>query len=284
SLLQVSLLALRALHAGVDGLLQPADVLAFGIAAAAEKTSVLAPAEHHRPAALFARLVDLFFLGDLDLAVLAACKVFGVLALGVLRAGEELAVAAPFDHHHRAALLACDVGRHLLPLDVAHLLVGLFKVAREGSVETLHRLLPVLLPLLDLVENVLHAGGELDVENIREGVDEKIGYEKAELGRRERAALVERYVLAVQGIRDDARIRRRPADAVFFQLFNQGRLREARRRLREMLARLEAEEPERVAGPEIRERRLLFVVLVVASFGINANEAIELELLSSGAK
>ncbi len=159
----VAFLALGTFDAEIHRLLQRLNIFAFGIAAAAEKLAELAPAQQHRPAALLTSFVDFFLGGDFDLAIVGAFEVFGALALGILRTSEKLAVAPPLDHHLGAALIAVDVGRHFLALDVAHLFFGFFEVARERRVKALHRLGPLFFAVFDLVELVFHAGGELDV-------------------------------------------------------------------------------------------------------------------------
>ena len=105
----------------------------------------------------------------------------------------------------------------------------------NGVVEAAHRRHPLLLAVLDLVELVLHAGGELDVEDVGEGVDQQIGHQEAQLGRSQAARLVLDDVLLVEDRRHDAGVGRRPADALLLQLLDQRRLAEARRRLGEVL-------------------------------------------------
>ena len=143
--------------------MQRLNILALGITAAAEKLAEFTPAQQHRPATQLTAFIDFFLGDDLNLAVVGAFEVFGALAIGILRTSEKLAVAPPLDHHFCAALLTVDIGRHLLALDVAHLFVGFFEIARERRVKALHRFRPLFLAVFDLVELVFHPGGELDV-------------------------------------------------------------------------------------------------------------------------
>src|SRR5207244_2879730 len=113
-----------AAHAGRHRLMERLHVPALRIARAAEELPVAAEADLHRAAALLAHLVRRLGLGGADRAVLVAGEVLRVLALGIARAGEELAPPAPFDHHRLAALLAGEAGRALLRLPVTHLDLG----------------------------------------------------------------------------------------------------------------------------------------------------------------
>src|SRR5262245_5720597 len=245
--LQIALFALRALDAEIRGFFQRLDVFAFRIAAAAEKSAELAPAQQHRPAALLAGFVDFFLGGNLDFAVFVSLEILGVLALGILWASEKFTVAAPLDHHLGAALVAIDIRRYFLSLDVAHLFFGFFQVARKRRVEALHRLGPFFFAIFDLVELVFHACGKLDVQDIGETLDQEVGDEKSQIGRRQRAAFVLGDVLPVENIGYDRRVGGRPADAFFIELFDQRRLRIARRRLGKVLPRIHRQQVERIA-------------------------------------
>src|SRR6185312_1195412 len=81
-------------------------------------------------------------------------------ALGIARARQEAAVAAPPDDHRLAALLARPLGRDLLALDVAHLGLGLLELELEWRVERAEQLAPVLRAVLDVIELCLHVRGE----------------------------------------------------------------------------------------------------------------------------
>src|SRR4030095_10790584 len=198
--------------ADIRRLFQRLNVLAFGIAAAAEEFAKFAPAQEHGPTALLAGFVDFFLGGDGNFTAIAPLEIFGVLAFRILRAGEELAVAPPLYDHHRAAFLAGDIRGHFLALDVAHLFFRLLEIAREGRVKALHRLGPFLFSVLDLVQLVFHPRRTLDVENIRKTLHQKIGDEKTQIRRRQRAAFGLQHVLAVEYVGNDRRIGRRATD------------------------------------------------------------------------
>src|SRR5579862_8558012 len=158
----------QALHARRHRLVDRLHVLALRAARAAEELPVATEADLHRTAALLAHLVRRLGLDRTDRAVVVAGEVLRVLALGVRGAGEEFTPSAPLDDERLAALLAREAGRALLALHVAHLDLGLLEVLRERVPEAAKRVDVVLLALLDGVELVLHAGGELDVEDVGE--------------------------------------------------------------------------------------------------------------------
>ncbi len=86
-------------------------ILAFGEAAARDKVAVASPAFYHLSAAFIADFVDRLrgvtaLLGRLAVAV----ERFGILALGIARAGGKFAVPPVFYYHSSAALIAEDVG------------------------------------------------------------------------------------------------------------------------------------------------------------------------------
>src|SRR6185369_13748379 len=199
--------AADALDPGRHGLVDGLHVAALGITGAAEELAEAPEAYLHRLAALLAHLVGRFRLHGPDRAVLVALEVLGVLAVGVAAAGEELPAPPPLDDHRLAALLARELGGALLALHVAHLDDGLLEVLGERRPEAAHGLDPVLLALLDAVEVVLHAGGELDVQDVGEGLDQEIRHQEAELGRLESPLLVLDHVLLVEDGAHDAGVR-----------------------------------------------------------------------------
>src|SRR6185436_18726627 len=97
------------------------------------------------------------------------------------------------------------------------------------------------------------------------------GHEHPELGRIEAPLLVLLHVLLAEDRLHDRRVRRRTADALLLELLDERRLREARRRLREMLVLGEVEERELVALGE-RGQRLLVVLgaRLVAALRVHA--------------
>src|SRR5262245_28480135 len=221
ALFQIAFFTIRTFDAEVHRLLERPDVSTFGVTTAAEKLTVFPPAQLHRPAALLASLVDFFFLGDVEFAFVVTFEILGVLAFRVARAGQELAVTAPLHHHHGAALFTGDIRRHFLAFDVTHFFRGPFEIPREGGIEPLHRFRPRLFSLFDFVQFILHPGGELHVQNIRETLHQEIGDQKSELRRRQRPAVVLDNVFAIQNVGNDRRVGRRPADALFIKFLDQ---------------------------------------------------------------
>src|SRR5215510_3603642 len=238
ALYQIAFFAFGTFDAEVHRLLERPDVSTFGVTTAAEKLTIFPPAQLHRPAALFASLIDFFFLGDVEFTFVIALKILGVFAFGIARAGQELAVSAPLHHHHGPALFTGNIGRHFLAFDVTHFLRGLFEIPREGSIEPLHRFRPRLFPLFDLVQLIFHPGGELHVQNIRETLHQKIRDQKSELCRRQRPSFVLDHVLTIQNVGNDRRVGRRTADAFFIQFLDQRSLGVTGRRLGEVLPRI----------------------------------------------
>ena len=196
--------------------------LAGRVGRAGEELAEPAGLDHHRRAALLALLIGrrILFRDDLDGAVGQPLEVLGVLAGGVLlvaRAGQELPVPAPLDHHHPTTLLAGDVRRRLDRVLGAGEALGFFDVLAERQVEIAHSGHPGLLALLDLVQFLLHQRREVHVEDVRESLDEEVIHGDAGLRRHEAAVrLLDVPALLDRG--NDARISRRPADPFLLQL------------------------------------------------------------------
>src|SRR5262249_511371 len=116
-------------------------------------------------------------------------QVPGPLALGVAIAGQEPPVLAPLlDHHPLPALVAADVGLLRARLPRADLL-GLVELLPEALVEALQELDALELAGADLVELLLHLGGEAGVHEVEVGPDQAVDDELAEEGGLEAAAL-----------------------------------------------------------------------------------------------
>src|SRR5262249_25891117 len=214
---ELALAADEALDARRNRLEQRLDALALRVAGAAEELAEATEAHLHRLAAHLARAVGQLGLDGADGAVLVAGEVRRVAALGIAAAGEELAAAPPLDHHGLATAIAHEVGRPLLALHVAHLDLGPLEVLRERRPEAAHGRDPVLLTLLDEVELVFHAGGELDVQDVGEGLDQQIGHEHAELGRLQAPLVVLDHVFLVEDRAHDAGLGGGPADALLLE-------------------------------------------------------------------
>ena len=89
---------------------------------------------------------------------------------------------APLEDQGRAAAFARLVGGLLHALDVLHVLAGVLEVLLELVVEPLQRIDPLDLALLDLVQLLLHARGELVVEDVPEVGNQQFGDDEADLG------------------------------------------------------------------------------------------------------
>src|SRR5262245_24650454 len=150
-------------HAGFGYL---ARGLAFRVAGASEKLSEAPALERHRLAALLAGFVGVGVLlaGALAVRHRRLGQLASILAFGIIRAGQELAEAPELDRHFRPALIADLVREDLLPLDVAHSLLGGLQVDGELVVKILQRRRPGELAVFDLVQFFLHPRRVLDVE------------------------------------------------------------------------------------------------------------------------
>src|SRR2546425_4703390 len=116
---------------------------------------------------------------------------------------------------------------------------------------------------------------------------QEIGDFLAELGGEQRAPLAVHVAAIVDDGAEDRRVRRRPADPQLLQDLDERGLREARRRLGEVLARIERDEPERLALLELRHRALGLVLdrlVVLAALDVDGGEALELHRLALGAE
>ena len=106
----------------------------------------------------------------------------------------------------------------------------------EGFPETAHHLLPVDLAAGDVVQPVLHPGGEVVLDVTLEEADEEGGDEPAAVLGPE-ALLLQPHIIALLQDRDDRGVGRWPADAKLFHALDQRRLGVSRRRLGEVLLR-----------------------------------------------
>src|SRR5215471_10833487 len=160
-------------HAGFRDL---ARGLALGVARAGEKLAEPPALERHGSAALLAGLVGvrILFGGALAVGGRRLGQLARVLAFGIIRAGEELAEATELYRHFRSALIADLVREDLLPLDVAHAVLGGLQVDSELVVKLLQRRRPCQLAVFDLVQLLLHPRRVLDVEQLGETLDQQV--------------------------------------------------------------------------------------------------------------
>ena len=99
----------------------------------------------------------------------------------------------------------------------------------------------------DVVELVLHVGGELQVEDLGEVLDQQVGDRHAQVGGEE-APLLLLDVAAVLDRLDDRRVGAGPADGLLFEGLDQRGLAVAGRRLGEVLGGVQGVQVERLAG------------------------------------
>ena len=147
----------------------------------------------------------------------------------------------------------------------------------ERRVERLQERDPGALAARDLVELLLHPGGEGEVHVVAEMLDQQVGHDPGDR-LRVQTTLLDPDVAAIDDRRDRRRVGRRPADAVLLERLDQRRLGEARRRLGEVLGRRDLADIGAVALGERREapRDLLVVgVGVVATLGVHPGEPLE---------
>jgi hypothetical protein len=151
--MQRALVALRAGDAGVLGLLQRLDVLALGVAGAADELAVAPALDGQLGAALgaAAALDDLRLLG----LGLVGVQVAGVVALRVVGAADEQPVAAQALGQLAAALGALLVDELLGDVLALDVLLGVVDAVLERLPELLQQRNPVLFAAGDGVEFVL---------------------------------------------------------------------------------------------------------------------------------
>ena len=265
--------------------------LALGIERARQERSETALAQDHLLVGMLRAHLGSHVLVELRPAFARTLELPRVLALGIVRAGEELSVSAPLDDHGGSALVALLVGLLLHALDVLHLLAGAEEVSFELAPELRERVEVVVGAVLDLVELLLHRGGVLDVHDVVEVVDEQVRHHEAELGGEELALALLDVLPGLDG-GDDRRIRGRTSDAVFLELLHEARLGEARGGLGEMLIGVEVLELHDVAHSEGRQLALaglglrvvsahlvgrgLRLALLVRGFLVDGEESLEL--------
>ena len=167
----------------------------------------------------------------------------GRLAFGILGAAQELTGLTELEDHRRAAEVADLAGGNLYPL---HVRLGRPQLLLERIVELVEHLDHVGLGGGDLVELALHVGGELQVEDLGKLFDQQVVDGHPEVRRAEPPFLLI-DVAAVLDRLDDRCIGAGAADRLFFQGLDQRGLAVSRRRLGEVLRRVEAVEVEGLA-------------------------------------
>src|SRR5581483_11575641 len=283
-------LALPAVGAGDTGLLKRLlHVLAVGIARAPDERPKATATLRERLAALGAHLP----LDDLELRLLLAFERLRVIArtgrlrIALLRLLEsrarvEAAEASELDHHRASALGADPVGGHLGHVGLLHRLGLLLDALGEGAEEVAHDRDPLDLALGDLVQVELHARREPRVDDVGEVLLQEVRDDEADVLGDERAAFLA-DVTPSDERGDRWRVRGGTADAELRERLHQRRLGEARRRLREVLCRREAQERELLALDDRGQRRD-FLLGLVGALGVHADEAVERDAATVGAQ
>src|SRR5205823_7695112 len=209
-------------------------VAAFRISGTGYKGAALSGSRHQRLAAFRAHLAG----GLRGRRLLLALATLDVIALGIQRAADELSELAHAVNETASASLLLALGTVLTgfphgDLDARRGL-GLGQRLGEGRIELANDRHPLAPPFLDVIELLLHAGGEGDVDDVREMLHEPPIDGLAKVGWKQPALLL----LDVMARLDDLDGRgkgARTADAELFERLDQGGLCVARRRLREML-------------------------------------------------
>src|SRR6185436_3603949 len=196
---------------------------------------------HHRATALLTLLIRCEFdlRNNLNGAILELLKVLRVLAGGLVLVrgtGEKLAVTPPFNFHHPTALLAGNICRWLHRVLGSRNRLRLFKIRCEGPIKSPHRRHPRLDAFFNFIQLLLHMRGEVDVDQIRESLQQKIVHRPPCFGGSE-PSLHLLGIFAILNRRNDTRIGGWSADAFFFQFLDQQGFVIPRWRLGEVLLR-----------------------------------------------
>ena len=262
-------------------------VPAVGVAVAADEGAEPADDALQLLAALGARLLE-----ELGLGALLAVEVPDVLAAAVLlgepRAPDEEPVlpeplleatggGPPLREALRALLV--EILEVALPLLLRAIEIGL-----EGFPELAQDGDALEVTLGDLVELLLHAGGEVRVDDLGKVLDEAVGDEFAHVVGEE-ATILEAHVVTRGDRPHDRGVRRRAADTEFLERLHERRLGVPRRRGGEMLLGEHLEHPERVGLGELGEAVLRVLVdLVVPTLRVRADEPVEEDRLPGRAE
>src|SRR6266481_2184921 len=163
-------------------------------------------------------------------------KILNKIAVRIARAAQEKSVPADaFQQFALAALFARFPGRDARFVG-EHFVAGAIEIHDKFFPEFLYRFAPVQLAFLDFVEFFFQARGKRHIKYVFKTFHQQDADPFAKHGRR-KAALILLDVLAFDNGRYYCRIRGRPANSLFFQVFYQCRFGVAWRRLGEMLFR-----------------------------------------------
>ena len=142
------------------------------------------------------------------------------------------------------------------------MLFGIAEVFSEPFVELSQGICPLLFALFNLIQFFFQASGVLHVKNVAEIFDQQIGNHQPDLGRNKLSADL-LCVLPLLDRAQDRRIRGRPPDTAFFQLFHQRSLVVTGWRLGEVLLRLQFLQGKLLPRFKRRQLVLEFFVLFV---------------------
>ena len=118
------------------------------------------------------------------------------------------------------------------------MLLGIAQVLGKLLVELSERVSPLLFAFLDFVEFFFQPRRVLHIEDVAKILDQQIGNHQSDLSWHEFPAEF-LHILPLLNRAEDGRVRRRTSDTAFFQFFHQRGFVVARRRLGEVLLRLD---------------------------------------------
>src|SRR5258708_638000 len=193
--------------------------------------------------------------------------VLNEIAFRIPRASQEKSVPAdPFQQFALPALFALFPGRNP-GLVRNHLVAGLIQVHDEFFPELFHGLPPRQLAFFNLVQLFFHPRGVFHVEHVLKTIEHQHAHALAQHRRRE-PPLILLHVSALDNRRNNRSFRRRPPDAVLFQLLYQRGFCIPRRRLRKMLFRLDGFQLQDLPLGHPRQRLAFSFVVLFVVFAI----------------
>ena len=207
------------------------------------------------------------------------------LALRVATAPHERPEPARPQQHRIASGRADEFRFDCRRFQVFHFRFGAVNQQCERIVEIPQQAHPIGLAFFHIVEFAFHICGERQVHYAGKVFYQLVVYFEAQFGRI-KAFFAEFDVFTVTNGRNDIGVGTRSPDSLFFQCLDYCRFRVARRRLGEMLARVEFFQIERLVFRQRRKRRLFVVghFFGVFALGVDAHEAVEFHDAAGRAK
>ena len=205
-----------------------------------------------------------------------------ILALRIARAGDELAKPPVLAHQRAAALRTGFADLHDRGLHLHNLLLGGDQVVLERLPEIAHHLLPVQPAFFDVVEFLFQRGGEIVIHHIAEVLDQQIVDELAEI-RGMQPAADGLHIAAAFDRLNRRRVGAGPADPAFLQRPDQRGFGVARRRLGEMLLRIERDHRECLCRGQSRQPALL-PLAILRKIAVDGQEPGKLDPRARGAE